>query len=70
MQGLPALHQKGKCACCKVSIRDGYHVDHIYALSNGGENGKLNLQLLCPSCNMIKGAKHPIDFMRQKGFLI
>lgn len=62
--------QKGKCICCKTSIKDGYHVDHVYALVNGGANDKHNLQLLCPTCNMSKGAKDPIDFMQSRGFLL
>ena len=62
--------QKGKCACCKTSIKDGYHVDHIYSLSKNGSNDKLNLQLLCPTCNTSKGAKHPVDFMQCRGFLL
>ena len=62
--------QKGKCICCRVSIKDGYHVDHIYALTNNGSNDKHNLQLLCPTCNMRKHAKHPIDFMQSRGFLL
>lgn len=62
--------QKSKCACCKTSIKDGYHVDHIHSLANGGSNDKLNLQLLCASCNMSKSARHPIDFMQSRGFLL
>lgn len=62
--------QRGKCACCKVSIKDGYHIDHIMPLALGGSNDKLNLQLTCPTCNLQKRAKHPIDFMQQRGFLL
>lgn len=62
--------QKGKCACCRVSIKDGYHVDHRMPLKLEGSNDKYNLQLLCPRCNLSKGAKDPIDFMQSKGFLL
>lgn len=62
--------QRGKCACCKVGINDGYHVDHVIPLSLGGSNDRLNLQLLCPTCNLRKSAKHPIDFMQQQGYLL
>lgn len=62
--------QRCKCACCKSSIKDGYHVDHIIPLVAGGSNDRLNLQLLCPSCNLSKGAKHPVDFMQQRGYLL
>lgn len=62
--------QKSKCACCKCDIKKKHHVDHIEALVNGGSNDRLNLQLLCPTCNQQKHAKHPIDFMQEKGFLL
>jgi len=62
--------QKGKCACCKTDIKDGYHVDHIMPLVRDGSNDRHNLQLLCQPCNLSKHAKHPIDFMQQLGFLL
>lgn len=62
--------QRGKCACCAASLDDGYHIDHIMPLARGGSNTDDNVQLLCPFCNRSKGAKHPVDFMRQRGFLI
>lgn len=62
--------QRGKCACCRISIKSGYHVDHIMPLARGGSNDKTNLQLLCKTCNLRKSAKHPVDFMRENGRLI
>lgn len=62
--------QKGKCACCNKSLKDGYHLDHSVPLALGGMNDDSNVQLLTPKCNLSKGAKHPIDFMRAKGRLI
>jgi deoxyribose-phosphate aldolase len=62
--------QKGKCICCKSSIANNYHVDHVIPLALGGRNDKLNLQILCPTCNIRKGAKHPIDFMQSIGMLL
>lgn len=62
--------QRGKCACCGKSLVDGYHIDHIMPLALGGPNTDDNIQLLCATCNLSKGAKHPVDFMRQRGFLI
>ena len=35
------------------------HVDHIHPLARGGANGFENLQLLCASCNLHKGASLP-----------
>lgn len=62
--------QRGKCACCRTSIKSGYHVDHVIPLALEGSNDKLNLQLLCQACNMRKRAMHPIEFMQRQGFLI
>lgn len=62
--------QRGKCACCKQPLGDDYHMDHIMPLSLGGSNTDDNIQLLRAKCNQQKSAKHPVDFMQQRGFLI
>ena len=62
--------QRGKCACCHVSIADGSHLDHVIPLALEGPNEDRNMQLLCGPCNLSKHAKHPIDFMQQRGFLL
>lgn len=62
--------QKGRCACCKVKLNKSYHVDHVFPLSKGGSNDKHNLQILCQTCNNQKHARHPIEFMQMKGFLL
>lgn len=62
--------QKGKCACCGKSLASGHHLDHITPLSLGGRNEDSNMQLLTPLCNLQKHAKHPVDFMQERGFLL
>lgn len=62
--------QKSKCACCRCSIKQRYHIDHIVPLARGGSNDRRNLQLLCAGCNQRKSAKDPIDHMQSLGFLI
>jgi 5-methylcytosine-specific restriction endonuclease McrA len=61
--------QQGMCACCKKKL-DEYHLDHVIPLAMGGEHHETNVQLLCPPCNLSKGAKHPVDFMQSRGFLL
>lgn len=62
--------QKWKCAICMKKLKGKYHADHVMPLALGGEHHQTNIQILCPSCNMRKNAKHPVDYMRQVGFLI
>lgn len=62
--------QKNRCAYCRKSIAKEYHVDHIVPVSKGGSNFPDNLQLLCPSCNLKKGAKDPFDWANENGRLL
>lgn len=62
--------QRGKCACCGLPLGDNYHLDHIMPLALGGSNTDDNIQLLTQRCNNQKHAKHPVDFMQSRGFLL
>lgn len=62
--------QKGKCICCKQSLGKDYHLDHIMPLALGGNNEDWNIQLLKTSCNLQKGAKHPVEYMQSRGLLL
>lgn len=62
--------QSGKCPCCKRPLGDDFHLDHQMPLALGGSNTDDNMQLLRSKCNMQKNAKHPIDFMQSRGFLL
>ena len=63
--------QRGMCACgCKQPLGDRYHLDHIMPLALGGSNTDDNMQLLRSTCNQQKHAKHPVEFMQQRGFLL
>lgn len=69
-QTLMAL-QRGKCACCKASLKDvKANLDHIIPLALGGSNTDDNMQLLCQPCNNSKYSKHPVDFMQSRGYLL
>lgn len=62
--------QKWKCVVCNCDIRHKYHVDHIQPLAKGVLHMRTNIQLLCPTCNVRKSAKDPIEFMQSRGFLL
>ena len=54
--------QGGRCWWCKKKVGRRYHVDHIFALANGGTNGPENICIACPECNQKKSAKTPLEF--------
>lgn len=63
--------QHGKCACgCGQPLGTDYHLDHRMPLALGGSNTDDNMQLLRAKCNLQKHAKHPIEFMQSRGFLL
>jgi hypothetical protein len=51
--------QEYRCAAphCRADILRAFHCDHITPLSRGGSNLPENIQILCPACNMAKGAR-------------
>ena len=52
---------RGKCASCGVDmtmeLKGKSHIDHMFALSVGGCNDLVNLQLLCSACNQQKATR-------------
>lgn len=62
--------QKGRCAYCRIRLDRSEHVDHVLPVALGGTNDRSNLQLLCPPCNLAKGAKHPVQYAREQGLLL
>lgn len=62
--------QRGKCAFCKKTLNGVYHVDHVIPLALDGSNGKENIQVLCPKCNLSKNKKHPITWAQEHGRLL
>ena len=62
--------QRGKCPCCGKPLGNDYHMDHKMPLVLGGPNTDENIQLLRKRCNLQKKAKHPVDFMQSRGFLL
>ena len=62
--------QRGLCPCCKQPLGDNFHLDHIQPIALGGSNTDDNMQLLRQRCNNQKHAKHPVDFMQSRGYLL
>jgi 5-methylcytosine-specific restriction endonuclease McrA len=66
--------QGGKCGICKIKLSNKtgsgrYHIDHVNPIALGGSDDPDNLQLLCPTCNLRKNAKHPDEIARNMGLL-
>ena len=58
--------QEGLCSGCKIMFNyANFEVDHIVPQSKGGGDNIENLQLLCSSCNKIKGDK-PMEYLKNK----
>lgn len=62
--------QRNRCACCGINLSKAYHIDHIVPIAKGGKHEAENIQLLCPSCNLHKSAKDPVDYMQELGRLL
>ncbi len=62
--------QRWTCVVCNADLRFGYHIDHIQPIARGGENTDYNIQILCPTCDLQKSDKDPIEFMQSRGFLL
>lgn len=60
--------QAGLCPCCQQPLGTDFHLDHITPLANGGAHADWNVQLLRAACNIEKGARDPVEFMRSRGF--
>jgi site-specific DNA-methyltransferase (adenine-specific) len=58
--------QKGKCNACGVDLEIRHlEIDHIIPKAKGGGDYYENYQLLCGSCNRIKGDR-PMEYLRLK----
>lgn len=55
--------QDAKCVYCKTPFHSAaYELDHKTPISRGGSNDLENIQLVCATCNMRKGAKTHQEF--------
>lgn len=60
---------KKVCYWCSKKCADEYHIDHYHPLSKGGEHRVSNLVIACPTCNLRKNAKDPLEFAASVGRL-
>lgn len=58
------------CYWCGARCARKYHVDHYIPLKKGGKHEASNLVIACPTCNLRKHAKDPLDFAREIGRLM
>ena len=59
--------QKGKCAgCCHHFEYQHLEMDHIVPRAKGGSDADDNLQLLCSSCNRIKGSTRDMSELKAR----
>jgi len=58
------------CYWCSAKCAKHHHVDHYTPLSRGGKHEAANLVISCPTCNLRKHAKDPLDFAREVGRLL
>lgn len=56
------VRQRGRCYWCRMKYGKKFHIDHVWPLKRGGSNGPENLVLSCPTCNLRKNAKTPMEF--------
>ena len=58
--------QEGMCKACEQHFEfRHFHVDHVIPRSRGGQDVEGNLQLLCGSCNVIKGDRD-MSYLRER----
>ena len=58
--------QRGVCNGCRYEFHfRHFHQDHIIPRKDGGPDSDDNLQLLCGSCNLIKGERN-MDYLRAR----
>lgn len=54
--------QTKRCVWCSADCQVAFHVDHVVPLSKGGEHDLTNLAISCPTCNLRKQAKMPLEW--------
>lgn len=64
----PLIEALDTCKYCQIDLKhNNWSLDHILALSIGGTNTIINIQLICCICNASKGNKTHDEFLIYKG---
>lgn len=58
-------YQQFLCVWCGADCAESYHIDHVWPLSKGGKHEWNNLAIACPTCNLRKSARDPIEFAKE-----
>lgn len=58
-------YQQFLCVWCGTDCAESYHIDHVWPLSKGGKHEWNNLAIACPTCNLRKSARDPIEFAKE-----
>lgn len=48
----------GRCRICGAVLGAGWHADHVVPWSRSGRTNVNEMQALCASCNLKKGARY------------
>lgn len=51
------------CVWCAANCSDKYHIDHVIPLAKGGAHDLTNFAISCPSCNLSKADKMPLEWL-------
>jgi 5-methylcytosine-specific restriction endonuclease McrA len=57
--------EAGRCFYCLREVGSDAALDHVVAVSVGGEDTMENLVAACPDCNVAKGNRAAKDFLQQ-----
>lgn len=60
--------QAKDCFYCGNGCAADFHVDHFVPLARGGQHVLTNLRIACPACNLSKGAKDPMGWVKAAMF--
>lgn len=61
------IKESKKCYWCNKELNNLYHIDHYMPIAKGGNHNIENLVISCPSCNLRKHSKDPLQFAKEIG---